>query len=239
MCGGKSALKASFRKSTSREATPRAGGVRTRPLQNGADDVRFSAQNAHLRAILPNFASRLVRDASKPARFFLRAAAKQRVIHHHPLAAESIHFASKTEPRARLSRRDARFRDGSTSFASFFFARKKNKNKKRRDTRRLVVRTSSSSSSSSFSSLWGTGQAVRKVRKEYLFFVLFVESSQLNSRSEPSASFFWSLFSLFFLSVVFSVFFFDLFFIHRVSIRPSSLFFLLFFLLFFVFLSVF
>ena len=103
MCGGKSALKASFRKSTSREATPRAGGVRTRPLQNGADDVRFSAQNAHLRAILPNFASRLVRDASKPARFFLRAAAKHRVIHHHPLAAESIHFASK-KSRARHSR---------------------------------------------------------------------------------------------------------------------------------------
>ena len=76
---------------------------------------------------------------------------------------------------------------------------------------------------------------MRKVRKEYLFFVLFVESSQLNSRSEPSASFFWSLFSLFFLSVVFSVFFFffDLFFIHhRVSIRPSSLFFAFFFAFF-------
>jgi len=104
VCGGKSALKASFRKSTSREATPRAGGVRTRPLQNGADDVRFSAQNAHLRAILPSFASRLVRDASKPARFFF--ARRQRVIHHHPLAAESIHFASKKSlpNRARDSR---------------------------------------------------------------------------------------------------------------------------------------
>ena len=83
---------------------------------------------------------------------------------------------------------------------------------------------------------------MRKVRKEYLFFVLFVESSQLNSRSEPSASFFWSLFSLFFLSVVFSVFFFfDLFFIHhRVSIRPfHPFFFAFFFAFFFVFLSVF
>ena len=74
---------------------------------------------------------------------------------------------------------------------------------------------------------------MRKVRKEYLFFVLFVESSQLNSRSEPSASFFWSLFSLFFCPLFFRSFFFDLFFIHhRVSIRPSSLFFAFFFAFF-------
>ena len=69
---------------------------------------------------------------------------------------------------------------------------------------------------------------MRKVRKEYLFFVLFVESSQLNSRSEPSASFFWSLFSLFFLSVVLGLFF-DFFL--SIIACPSSIpfFFLLFF----------
>lgn len=149
VCGGKSALKASFRKSTSREATPRAGGVRTRPLQNGADDVRFSAQNAHLRAILPSFASRFVRDASKPARFFLRAAAKHRVIHHHPLAAESIHFASK-KSRARHSR-DATRDSEMVRRRSHPFSSREKRTKTKSDARRLVVRTSSSSSSS----LWG------------------------------------------------------------------------------------
>ena len=78
---------------------------------------------------------------------------------------------------------------------------------------------------------------MRKVRKEYLFFVLFVDplnSTRVLNRRLP----FFGLFSLFFFCPLFfrSFFFFDLFFIHhRVSIRPSSLFFCFFFLLFFCF----
>ena len=75
---------------------------------------------------------------------------------------------------------------------------------------------------------------MRKVRKEYLFFVLFVESSQLSTRVLNRRLPFFGLFSLFFfVRCFFGLFFFDLFFIHhRVSIRPSSLFFAFFFAFF-------
>ena len=211
----KRSRKASFRVNPRQERDHTARRRRTgTSTQNGAT-MRFSAKRT-FRAILPNFASRLFATRPNP-RVFSRAAAKQRVIHHHPLAVKSIHFIQKPKPRARLSRRDAIPRWFDIAPRILFLRAKKEQTQKA--ARHAKTRCSyPSSSSSSFSSLWGTAR-VRSGEGISVFCSFRRELSTLPTRVSNCRLL---VFPFFFVRCFFGLFFFfDLsFFIHH-RVHPS------------------
>ena len=128
-----------------RERPHRAPAAYERVHSKTARTMCVLARKTHISAQFSRILPRASFATRPNPRVFSSRGGKAKSNPPPPLSRRIDSFRIQKIARATLSRRDARFRDGSTSFASFFFARKKNENKKRR----AKTRTSSSSS------LWG------------------------------------------------------------------------------------